>query len=88
MGTDPMLIMVLALQQMRRDGRKIAGVVAWDYQMAQIVDRAGAARRKKPRRDSSTARPDGNRRADFRREHRRDTSLRMTTHAERRAGRG
>lgn len=30
-----------ALQQMKRDGRKIVGVVAWDYQMAQIVDRAG-----------------------------------------------
>lgn len=31
-----------ALQQMKRDGRKIVGVVAWDYQIAQIVDRAGA----------------------------------------------
>jgi 3-methyl-2-oxobutanoate hydroxymethyltransferase len=31
-----------ALQQMKTDGRKIVGVVAWDYQMAQIVDRAGA----------------------------------------------
>jgi 3-methyl-2-oxobutanoate hydroxymethyltransferase len=30
-----------ALQQMKRDGRKIVGVVAWDWQMAQIVDRAG-----------------------------------------------
>ncbi len=30
-----------ALQQMKRDGRKIVGVVAWDFQMAQIVDRAG-----------------------------------------------
>lgn len=30
-----------ALQQMKRDGRKIVGVVAWDYQIAQIVDRAG-----------------------------------------------
>jgi 3-methyl-2-oxobutanoate hydroxymethyltransferase len=30
-----------ALQQMKRDGQKIVGVVAWDYQMAQIVDRAG-----------------------------------------------
>jgi 3-methyl-2-oxobutanoate hydroxymethyltransferase len=29
------------LQQMKRDGQKIVGVVAWDYQMAQIVDRAG-----------------------------------------------
>src|ERR671919_715503 len=30
-----------ALRQMKRDGRKIVGVVAWDYQIAQIVDRAG-----------------------------------------------
>src|ERR1700693_3339678 len=30
-----------ALWQMKREGRKIVGVVAWDYQMAQIVDRAG-----------------------------------------------
>src|SRR5262245_23214016 len=30
-----------ALQQMKRDGRKIVGVVVWDYQLAQIVDRAG-----------------------------------------------
>ena len=30
-----------ALQQMKRDRRKIVGVVAWDWQMAQIVDRAG-----------------------------------------------
>jgi 3-methyl-2-oxobutanoate hydroxymethyltransferase len=29
------------LQQMKRDGQKIAGVVAWDYQIAQIADRAG-----------------------------------------------
>ena len=29
------------LQQMKTAGRKIAGVVAWDYQIAQIVDRAG-----------------------------------------------
>jgi 3-methyl-2-oxobutanoate hydroxymethyltransferase len=29
------------LQQMKRDERKIVGVVAWDYQMARIVDRAG-----------------------------------------------
>lgn len=32
---------VPALQQMKREGRKIVGVVAWDWQMAQIVDRAG-----------------------------------------------
>lgn len=29
------------LHAMKRDGRKIVGVVAWDYQMARIVDRAG-----------------------------------------------
>jgi 3-methyl-2-oxobutanoate hydroxymethyltransferase len=34
-------ITVPALQQMKRDGRKIVGVVAWDYQIAQIVDRVG-----------------------------------------------
>lgn len=30
-----------ALQRMKREGRKIVGVVAWDFQMAQIADRAG-----------------------------------------------
>ncbi len=30
-----------ALQQMKDEGRKIVGVVAWDYQIARIVDRAG-----------------------------------------------
>lgn len=34
-------VTVPALQQMKREGRKIVGVVAWDYQMARIVDRAG-----------------------------------------------
>lgn len=29
------------LQRMKDDGRKIVGVVAWDYQIARIVDRAG-----------------------------------------------
>jgi 3-methyl-2-oxobutanoate hydroxymethyltransferase len=29
------------LQAMKRDGRKIVGVVAWDYQMARIADLAG-----------------------------------------------
>jgi 3-methyl-2-oxobutanoate hydroxymethyltransferase len=29
------------LAAMKRSGRKIVGVVAWDYQMARIVDRAG-----------------------------------------------
>ncbi|MGH9254768.1 MAG: 3-methyl-2-oxobutanoate hydroxymethyltransferase [Vicinamibacterales bacterium] len=34
-------VTVAALQQMKRDGRKIVGVVVYDWQMAQIVDRAG-----------------------------------------------
>jgi 3-methyl-2-oxobutanoate hydroxymethyltransferase len=34
-------VTIPALQQMKRDGQKIAGVVAWDYQIAQIADRAG-----------------------------------------------
>lgn len=34
-------VSVPALQEMKRDSRKIVGVVAWDFQMAQIVDRAG-----------------------------------------------
>ena len=34
-------ITIPALQQMKRDARKIVGVVAWDYQIAQIVDRVG-----------------------------------------------
>jgi 3-methyl-2-oxobutanoate hydroxymethyltransferase len=34
-------VSVPALQQMKQAGRKIVGVVAYDYQMAQIVDRAG-----------------------------------------------
>jgi 3-methyl-2-oxobutanoate hydroxymethyltransferase len=29
------------LQQMKREGQKIVGVVAYDYQIAQVVDRAG-----------------------------------------------
>jgi len=29
------------LQQMKREGKKIVAVVAWDYQIAQIADRAG-----------------------------------------------
>src|SRR5205809_3921425 len=32
---------IQTLQQMKRDGRKIVGVVVYDYPMAQIVDRAG-----------------------------------------------
>ena len=34
-------ITIPKLQQMKRDGKKIVGVVAWDYQIAQIVDRVG-----------------------------------------------
>ncbi|MDH4191439.1 MAG: 3-methyl-2-oxobutanoate hydroxymethyltransferase [Betaproteobacteria bacterium] len=41
MQAKPASVTIPALQQMKRDGRKIVGVVAWDYQIAQIVDRAG-----------------------------------------------
>ena len=34
-------ITLRTLQQSKQDGRKIVGVVAWDYQVARIVDRAG-----------------------------------------------
>lgn len=34
-------VTIAALQQMKRNGRKIVGVVAWDYQIAQIAERAG-----------------------------------------------
>jgi len=34
-------VTVSALQEMKRAGRKIVGVVVYDFQMAQIVDRAG-----------------------------------------------
>ena len=34
-------VTVPVLQRMKRDGRKIVGVVAWDFQIAQIADRAG-----------------------------------------------
>src|SRR5712671_986558 len=44
-GKNPMdskeTVTIPALQQMKRDGRKIVGIVAWDYQIAQIIDRAG-----------------------------------------------
>ncbi len=39
MSTSPVTVPVL--QQMKRDGRKIVAVVCWDYQMAQVADRAG-----------------------------------------------
>ena len=34
-------VTIAALQQMKRDGKKSVGVVAWDYQLARIADRAG-----------------------------------------------
>ncbi len=34
-------VTIPALHAMKREGRKIAGVVAWDYQIARIADRAG-----------------------------------------------
>ena len=41
MKPEDRTVTLAALQQMKTDGRKIVGVVAWDFQMAQIVDRAG-----------------------------------------------
>jgi 3-methyl-2-oxobutanoate hydroxymethyltransferase len=41
MQSNDSVVTVPALQQMKRDGRKIVGVVAWDFQMARIADRAG-----------------------------------------------
>jgi 3-methyl-2-oxobutanoate hydroxymethyltransferase len=41
MASDGTTVTIPALQQMKRDGRKIVGVVVWDFQLAQIVDRAG-----------------------------------------------
>src|SRR5712691_6309893 len=37
----PEKITIAALQQLKRDGRKSIGVVAWDAPMARIADRAG-----------------------------------------------
>jgi 3-methyl-2-oxobutanoate hydroxymethyltransferase len=34
-------VTIPALQQMKRDGKKSVGVVAWDYQIARIAERAG-----------------------------------------------
>ena len=34
-------VTIPALSQMKREGRKSVGVVAWDYQIARIADRAG-----------------------------------------------
>jgi 3-methyl-2-oxobutanoate hydroxymethyltransferase len=35
------VVTIPQLHEMKREGRKIVGVVAWDYQMARIADRAG-----------------------------------------------
>ena len=37
----PDTVTIPALQQMKRDGKKSVGIVAWDYQLARIADRAG-----------------------------------------------
>jgi 3-methyl-2-oxobutanoate hydroxymethyltransferase len=41
MGVKDEKVTIPALHRMKREGRKIVGVVAWDYQVAKIVDRAG-----------------------------------------------
>src|SRR6202521_514690 len=41
MESSESTVTIPALQQMKRAGQKIVGVVAWDFQIAQIVDRAG-----------------------------------------------
>jgi len=41
MPSEESTVTIPALHQMKRAGRKIVGVVAWDFQIAQIVDRAG-----------------------------------------------
>ena len=41
MKPESTTVTLASLQQMKVDGHKIVGVVAWDYQMAQVVDRAG-----------------------------------------------
>ena len=40
-AADEDRVTVPTLHAMKREGRKIVGVVAWDYQVARIVDRAG-----------------------------------------------
>src|SRR2546430_5325834 len=34
-------VTIRALRQMKREGQKSVGVVAWDYEIARIADRAG-----------------------------------------------
>src|SRR5688572_12818029 len=41
MQSDRSTVTLPTLQQMKREGRKSVGVVVWDYQTAQIADRAG-----------------------------------------------
>ncbi|HLH77549.1 MAG TPA: 3-methyl-2-oxobutanoate hydroxymethyltransferase [Candidatus Binataceae bacterium] len=41
MASNDTAVTIPALQQMKREGRKIAGIVAWDYQLARIAERAG-----------------------------------------------
>src|SRR5580704_17682778 len=41
MESSESTVTIPALHQMKRAGQKIVGVVAWDFQIAQIVDRAG-----------------------------------------------
>jgi 3-methyl-2-oxobutanoate hydroxymethyltransferase len=40
-AADTARVTVPALGAMKREGRKIVGVVAWDYQIARVADRAG-----------------------------------------------
>ncbi|MGB7036109.1 MAG: 3-methyl-2-oxobutanoate hydroxymethyltransferase [Xanthobacteraceae bacterium] len=39
--TSPGRMTIAALSAMKRDGKKSVGVVAWDYQLARLADRAG-----------------------------------------------
>ena len=41
MQSSESTVTIPVLQQMKRDRQKVVGVVAWDFQIAQIVDRAG-----------------------------------------------
>src|SRR5262249_19159642 len=41
MASNDTPVTIPALQQMKREGRKSIGVVAWDYQIALIAERAG-----------------------------------------------
>jgi 3-methyl-2-oxobutanoate hydroxymethyltransferase len=41
MASNESAVTIPLLHQMKREGKKIVGVVAWDYQIAKIIDRAG-----------------------------------------------